>query len=77
MNARYPDATSEEVAREDVCIICREEMRPWQQSNVQGAPQRDDGGAARVTNLVGGSKYSISVRLSTSGNVSFPPFKRG
>ncbi|KAI9886182.1 MAG: hypothetical protein M1823_002034 [Watsoniomyces obsoletus] len=30
MNARYPDATAEEVAREDVCIICREEMRPWQ-----------------------------------------------
>jgi E3 ubiquitin-protein ligase synoviolin len=26
MNERYPDATPEEVAREDVCIICREEM---------------------------------------------------
>ena len=48
MNARYPDATSEEVAREDVCIICREEMRPWQQPNVPGAPQRDNGGAARA-----------------------------
>lgn len=33
MNARYPDATSEEVAREDVCIICREDMRPWRQEN--------------------------------------------
>ncbi len=33
MNARYPDATPEEVAREDVCIICREEMRPWRQQN--------------------------------------------
>ena len=31
MNDRYPDATSEEVAREDVCIICREDMRAWQQ----------------------------------------------
>ncbi|KAK2732895.1 E3 ubiquitin-protein ligase hrd1 [Myotisia sp. PD_48] len=30
MNERYPDATQEEIAREDVCIICREEMRPWQ-----------------------------------------------
>ncbi|KAI1941749.1 E3 ubiquitin-protein ligase hrd1 [Ophidiomyces ophidiicola] len=30
MNQRYPDATAEEIAREDVCIICREEMRPWQ-----------------------------------------------
>ncbi len=48
MNARYPDATSEEVAREDVCIICREEMRPWQQPNAPGAPQRDDGGPPRA-----------------------------
>ena len=33
MNARYPDATPEQVAREDVCIICRENMRPWQQQD--------------------------------------------
>lgn len=26
---RYPDATQEELAREDTCIICREDMRPW------------------------------------------------
>ncbi|KAL5336746.1 hypothetical protein BJX70DRAFT_400375 [Aspergillus crustosus] len=32
MNARYPDATAEEVAREEVCIICREEMTHWQQN---------------------------------------------
>ncbi|KAJ5348085.1 Zinc finger RING-type [Penicillium brevicompactum] len=30
MNQRYPDATVEEVSREDVCIICREEMTPVQ-----------------------------------------------
>ncbi|KAL4913839.1 hypothetical protein BDW62DRAFT_157330 [Aspergillus aurantiobrunneus] len=30
MNERYPDATAEEVAREEVCIICREEMTHWQ-----------------------------------------------
>ncbi|KAL4798246.1 hypothetical protein BDV19DRAFT_357340 [Aspergillus venezuelensis] len=30
MNARYPDASAEEVTREEVCIICREEMTPWQ-----------------------------------------------
>ncbi|CAI7610826.1 unnamed protein product [Penicillium bialowiezense] len=30
MNQRYPDATAEEVSREDVCIICREEMTPVQ-----------------------------------------------
>ncbi len=26
---QYPDATAEELSREDTCIICREEMRPW------------------------------------------------
>lgn len=30
MNARYPDATTEDIRPEDVCIICREEMRPYQ-----------------------------------------------
>ncbi|KAJ5766348.1 uncharacterized protein N7511_003964 [Penicillium nucicola] len=30
MNERYPDAPAEEVSREDVCIICREEMHPVQ-----------------------------------------------
>ncbi|EHY59437.1 E3 ubiquitin-protein ligase hrd1 [Exophiala dermatitidis] len=30
MNARYPDATEEDIGPEDVCIICREEMRPYQ-----------------------------------------------
>ena len=29
MNTRYPDATSEEVKREDCCIICRESMKAW------------------------------------------------
>ncbi|KAI9934586.1 hypothetical protein ASPWEDRAFT_44017 [Aspergillus wentii DTO 134E9] len=42
MNERYPDATAEEVGREDVCIICREEMIPWQQpaDARPGAPRR-------------------------------------
>lgn len=35
MNDRYPDATPEEVAQEDVCIICREDMRAW------GPPAQD------------------------------------
>ncbi|ETN37110.1 uncharacterized protein HMPREF1541_08100 [Cyphellophora europaea CBS 101466] len=30
MNERYPDANADEIGREDVCIICREEMRPYQ-----------------------------------------------
>jgi len=29
MNSRYPDASADEVEREGVCIICREEMRAW------------------------------------------------
>ncbi|KAL1965996.1 hypothetical protein VTN77DRAFT_4936 [Rasamsonia byssochlamydoides] len=43
MHERYPDATAEEISREDVCIICREEMVPWQQPAAAGG----DGGAAR------------------------------
>ncbi|KAK3939596.1 ERAD-associated E3 ubiquitin-protein ligase HRD1 [Diplogelasinospora grovesii] len=31
---QYPDATTEELGREDTCIICREEMRPWDPANV-------------------------------------------
>lgn len=30
---RYPDATAEELGREDTCIICREEMQPWDMAN--------------------------------------------
>ncbi|PGH16353.1 hypothetical protein AJ80_05202 [Polytolypa hystricis UAMH7299] len=38
MNERYADATAEEIGAEDVCIICREEMRPWQpQAAADGA----------------------------------------
>lgn len=32
---RYPDATVEELAQENTCIICREEMRPWNAENQQ------------------------------------------
>lgn len=31
MNTRYPDATTEELDRENTCIVCREEMRAWAQ----------------------------------------------
>ncbi|KAJ5371998.1 Zinc finger RING-type [Penicillium concentricum] len=37
MHQRYPDATAEEVSREDVCIICREEMIPVQPAQPQPA----------------------------------------
>lgn len=39
MNARYQDATAQEVAREDVCIICREDMRPWQAQTTAGVDE--------------------------------------
>ncbi|KAJ5395266.1 uncharacterized protein N7487_009569 [Penicillium crustosum] len=37
MHQRYPDATADEVSREDVCIICREEMIPVQPVQPQPA----------------------------------------
>ncbi|KAF7546420.1 hypothetical protein G7046_g9308 [Stylonectria norvegica] len=37
---RYPDATQEELTREDTCIICREEMRPWDAANAPDAIDR-------------------------------------
>ncbi|KAI1436025.1 hypothetical protein GGR50DRAFT_653285 [Xylaria sp. CBS 124048] len=36
---KYPDATGEDLGREDTCIICREEMRPWDPS-AAGAVER-------------------------------------
>ena len=41
MNARYPDATQEEVDREDCCIICREDMRAWAPPAGTGAQPQD------------------------------------
>jgi E3 ubiquitin-protein ligase synoviolin len=35
MNTKYEDATVEDILREDTCIICREEMRPWSVTNPQ------------------------------------------
>ena len=49
MNARYPDATPDEVGREDVCIICREEMRPAPPTtDANGPPQRMNPVAERM-----------------------------
>jgi E3 ubiquitin-protein ligase synoviolin len=35
MNTKYEDATVEDIQREDTCIICREEMKPWSVTNPQ------------------------------------------
>jgi E3 ubiquitin-protein ligase synoviolin len=41
MNARYPDATTEEI-RGDACIVCREVMTAWEQPpQTQPAPQQE------------------------------------
>ncbi|KAF2501396.1 hypothetical protein BU16DRAFT_522370 [Lophium mytilinum] len=37
MNSRYPDATVEQLANENTCIVCREEMRPWVEPGAEGA----------------------------------------
>ena len=37
---RYPDATADELSQENTCIICREEMRPWDPVNNPGAVDR-------------------------------------
>ncbi|KJZ75683.1 hypothetical protein HIM_04840 [Hirsutella minnesotensis 3608] len=37
---RYADATAEDLAQESTCIICREEMRPWDPVNNPGAIDR-------------------------------------
>ncbi|KAI5249214.1 hypothetical protein E4T42_05373 [Aureobasidium subglaciale] len=39
MNSRYPDATSEELANDNTCIVCREVMVPWVQPDAAGAPR--------------------------------------
>ena len=36
MNTRYPDATAEELERENTCIVCREDMRAWVQPGANG-----------------------------------------
>lgn len=49
MNERYPDATAEEVANEEVCIICREEMQARQPTGAAGgAGEQPAAGARRV-----------------------------
>lgn len=48
MNARYPDATAEELSRDGTCIICREEMRPWHQPAAPGGDNAANRRASRV-----------------------------
>ncbi|KAJ8111132.1 hypothetical protein OPT61_g6199 [Boeremia exigua] len=37
MNTRYPDATGDDLSRENICIVCREEMRPWNPPGAEAA----------------------------------------
>lgn len=52
MNARYPDATSEEVSREEVCIICREDIKPWTPHPNNGGAQPNEGNNPVASNPV-------------------------
>lgn len=58
MNVRYPDATRNEVSREDVCIICREDMIPWR-SPSEGTAQQPD---ADTNNNIGISPIDERLR---------------
>jgi E3 ubiquitin-protein ligase synoviolin len=40
MNTRYPDATAQDLERDNTCIVCREEMRPWVAPGAEGAQHR-------------------------------------
>ncbi|OXV11578.1 hypothetical protein Egran_00661 [Elaphomyces granulatus] len=62
MNERYPDATPEEIAREDVCIICREEMVAWQHPD--GAP-----GQANGTRPPGGTSDRLRPKKLPCGHI--------
>jgi hypothetical protein len=42
MNARYADATREELLSDNTCIICREEMDPWHELRNTEQPQQQD-----------------------------------
>ena len=48
MNARYPDARAEDLVRENTCIICREEMRPWEQPEAQAPGNNAPGQATQA-----------------------------
>lgn len=44
MDDKYPDATREEIAREDLCIICREQMLSWDELMQQQQQQQQEEG---------------------------------
>ncbi|KAI9888942.1 MAG: E3 ubiquitin-protein ligase hrd1 [Vezdaea aestivalis] len=39
MNERYPDATADELTRDDTCIICRDQMSAWRGNDEANRPQ--------------------------------------
>ncbi|KAJ6178245.1 Zinc finger RING-type [Penicillium mononematosum] len=57
MHQRYPDATAEEVSREDVCIICREEMIPLQPAQPQPQPAANAAGEPAPRPALGHSVF--------------------
>ncbi|PBP18021.1 RING finger protein [Diplocarpon rosae] len=52
MNSTYGDATAEDIQRDDTCIICREEMRPWSVTNPEIPPAAPGAAPPRPANTV-------------------------
>ncbi|PBP17930.1 RING finger protein [Diplocarpon rosae] len=52
MNSTYEDATAEDIQRDDTCIICREEMRPWSVTNPEIPPAAPGAAPPRPANTV-------------------------
>lgn len=50
MNSRYPDATTAEI-RDDACIVCREDMIAWNDTNVGDEPPVPAAGSRRDEGL--------------------------
>jgi hypothetical protein len=73
MNARYPDATLEEIRREDVCIICRELMHVWQQLHEATDPQNRETGSGVDTR--GSSRHNNAIDTIIAGDDRLRPKK--
>ena len=65
INNRYSDPTAEELAREDFCIFCQEEMSAWQQIDTsrEGPVQVEEGSRPKRRTTMSMRESSRSKRL--------------
>lgn len=73
MNTRYPDASADEIQREDVCIICREVMYASQRP--YGAPDFQSEQTHLETNNHNRNRHKDSDGTTAAGNERFRPKK--